>query len=144
MRLRIILSLVGLLSVPVAAFEGEGQKQGYNRTYGSYWTTESGYTTVVMVNNPTASPQELALQLYSSDGSALAELPILLDPLAAFSLDLRGVAPDDGSGHMILMFPTEIDILPAQALISNGTDAVSLDFEDERNLDYVGRNGSRS
>ena len=132
---------VGFLTVALTlVLTSAAWTQKTRTAYGAFWSTERGLDTTVMIQNPEPAPYELTLSVYSSNGKILTEQQLELGPVESRTLDLRDfVGGLSGHGHLVLRHPQEIEMLPAHAVISIGTDSWVLDFEDERDRPFVSR-----
>ncbi len=103
--------------------------------HAAFWSTGGAGDTVVLVNNPVPRPIDLTLKIYQASGSVLLEHPFQIEESGSVSVSLKQLLGNrGGEGRLDLTLPGDIEMIAAQALVSDGVNGWVADFEDPRNL----------
>lgn len=127
-------------AVALAGWAAASGKIDGEVTYGAYWSTQEGFRTRLLVQNPQASPHRLQISLFTHEGKLLSVQSLELGPNGSSDLEFSRLVEEGQHGHAFISFPRRIQALPAQLLISKGSGAWVVDFEDQRNLGFASGN----
>ena len=134
---RLLLAL-GILSVNSGNTNAGENADGVTRS--PYWTTKHGFDSVLLINNPTPADLSLQLRVLAKSGQVLYDGSLELENSQSLQLSLSNLVGRQKDGQLELRYPAAVQMLPAQVLISNRFDALTVDFRDDLDREFNRRN----
>jgi hypothetical protein len=137
----LIVATISGRSASKASAPAQAQTQ---MAFFAYWSEVDGFTSTVVMNNPSSTQLMVNPMLYDLDGQALAVSPVVLPPRRQVTAKIadwlaeNGAGEDFRRGNLILSYEApDPAYLGAQVTVTNHATSLSFDFRDEMPMSFA-------